>query len=474
MLFTSYSYLLFLAVAVVLHWSLPAALRNAFLVVASYLFYAAFRWEFAVLLLAVTLFNWAYARWVLAPRATASRLVFAVAVNLLPLFWFKYRGFALQSAAWLVNLPGGSWQPSIVDLLLPLGISFYTFQSIAYLVDVAAGEAPFVALGDMLLFQAFWPKLLSGPIVRADEIRDQIHPARSLDYEDLSAGVTRILLGLFKKVVLADNLAPIVQMVFDSRGSLHALDSGTAILAAGLQIYFDFSAYTDIAVGSARLLGFRLPENFNWPYLARSPQEFWNRWHITLSRWIRDYLFTPLSFAFRSRPALVPVWLLVSMALCGLWHGAAWTFVLWGVWHGLLLVAGQTWLRPVFVAPQSSAGPVRSAIAFAVTFVAVQLGWLLFRAPSLQRVWEVAEPLLVFRGGLQPAVLRENAVLLVGVMFLGLVVAQSAEALRSRLRLAESRFQPLLMVFRPLVFAAVILAIIIFDQEASAFVYFQF
>ena len=474
MVFAGYSYLLFLAAAVVVHWSLPPALRNAFLVAASYSFYATFRWEFALLLLALTLFNWAYVRWLLAPRPTATRLSFAVGVNLLPLFWFKYRGFSLQSAAWLVDLLGGSWHAHVDDLLLPLGISFYTFQSIAYLVDVAAGEAPLSALGEMLLFQAFWPKLLSGPIVRADEIRDQIRSGRRLDYEDLSAGVTRILLGLFKKIVLADSLAPIVPMVFDSGTSLHALDSGAGILAAGLQIYFDFSGYTDIAIGSARLLGFRLPENFNWPYLARSPQEFWNRWHITLSRWIRDYLFTPLSFAFRSRPALVPLWLVVSMAVCGLWHGAAWTFVLWGVWHGLLLVSNQGLLRRIFVPPQAGAGPVRSALALGATFVLIQLGWLLFRAPSIHRAWEVLVPLLAFRGGLQPAVLRENSVLVVCAMLLGLIVAQSAEAARAHGVRAQPRFEPLVSLLRPVVFAAMILAIIIFDQEAVAFVYFQF
>lgn len=474
MLFTSYSYLIFLAVAVLVHWSLPPRLRNGFLVAASYAFYAAFRWEFALLLLAVTLFNWVWARWVLAPRPTALALTCAVAVNLLPLAAFKYLGFALQNAAWLVDLLGGSWRPGGVDLLLPLGISFYTFQSIAYLVDVAAGEPPFRALGDMLLFQAFWPKLLAGPIVRAEEMRESIQSARSFDYEDLSAGMTRLLLGLFKKVVLADNLAPIVQMVFDSHGNLHALDAAAGTLGAGLQIYFDFAGYTDMAIGSARLLGFRLPENFNWPYLSRSPQEFWNRWHVTLSRWIRDYLFTPLSFASRGRPGLLPVWLLVSMGLCGLWHGAAWTFVCWGLWHGLLLIANQGWLRRVFVAPRTAAGPLRSAIAFAATFVAVQLGWILFRAASLEQAWEVFQPLILLRGGIRPALLRENAVLTVALMFLGLMAAQAFEAWPARLRPASHRFRLLRAVGRPLAFTALILAIIIFDQEASAFVYFQF
>jgi alginate O-acetyltransferase complex protein AlgI len=241
-----------------------------------------------------------------------------------------------------------------------------------------------------------------------------------------------------------------------------------------MAIYFDFSAYTDIALGSARLVGFRLPENFAWPYLARSPQDFWNRWHITLSRWIRDYLFTPLSFATRHRPGLVPVWLVVSMGVCGLWHGGAWTFVAWGVWHGLLLVLGQGLLRPLFVRAQQPGRWLWSLAGTCVTFVFVQLGWVLFRAESLGAAGAVLQSLVLLRGGGHSAVLRENSVLLVAIVFLGLLVAQTLASRREWRARAAPRLEPLARLVRPLVFAALILAIIILDQEATAFVYFQF
>jgi len=455
MLFASYSYLAFLLAAFVIHWTLPAAWRNAFLLLASFVFYGAFRADALVLLVAVSVFTWGYGRWILSPRPTVAALVPGVLVSLAPLAYFKYCGCLTGTTVALV------------------GISFYTFQSIAYLVDVASGEEPVTGLSDFLLFQAFWPKVSSGPILRIDEVRGQIAEPRTLDYSDVAEGTQRVLFGLAKKVLLADNLTPIADMVFRHASGLHAVDAVAGTLAVGLAIYFDFSAYTDVALGSARLVGFRLPENFNWPYLARSPQEFWNRWHITLSRWIRDYLFTPLSFASRGRPELVPVWLVFSMAICGLWHGAAWTFVAWGVWHGLLLVLGQGLLRPLFARGQQPGRWLWSLAASGVTFVLVQLGWVLFRAESLGQAGAVLQPLVTLRGGWRPAVLRENSVLLVAVMLLGLLVAQTLAG-RGEWLARQRWWGPVARLTRPVAFAAIVLAIIILDQEATAFVYFQF
>jgi alginate O-acetyltransferase complex protein AlgI len=455
MLFASYSYLVFLCVAVIVHWMLPAGWRNAFLLLASCVFYGAFRVDALLLLLALCVFTWAYGRWILSRRPTLTALVPGVLVCLTPLVYFKYCGTLTGTTAAVV------------------GISFYTFQSIAYLVDVASGEQPVAGLGDFLLFQAFWPKVSSGPILRIEEVRRQIAEPRTLDYSDVAEGTQRVLFGLAKKVLLADSLAPVADMVFRNVSGLHAVDAAAGTLAVGLAVYFDFSAYSDIAVGSARLVGFRLPENFNWPYLARSPQEFWNRWHMTLSRWIRDYLFTPLSFASRGRPRLVPVWLVLSMAICGLWHGAAWTFVVWGVWHGLLLVLGQGVLRPLFVRGQQPGRWLWGLAATGVTFVLVQVSWVLFRAESLGQAWSVLQSLVMLRGGWRPAVLRENSVLLVALMLLGLVVAQTLASQGEWL--ARRRWWgPVARLTRPVVFAGIVLAIIILDQEATAFVYFQF
>jgi len=462
-IFTSYTYVAFLLAAVVLHWSLPQAFRKPFLILASYVFYCSWKWQYGFLLLAVSLFNWAYGRFVLPKAASGRPLAAGVLVNLAPLVYFKYTGFALENAASVLSLFGWHVSPPVLSIVLPLGISFFTFQGIAYLIDVATGEEPFVRLQDFLLFKAFWPQLIAGPIIRPGQIREQIETPRPLDYDLFAEGAQRILFGFFKKVVLADMLAPTVELVFASKASPAFVDVAVGILGFGLQIYFDFSAYSDIAIGTARLFGFVFPENFDWPYTARSPQEFWRRWHMTLSRWIQDYVFTPLNFATRGRPGLGYLWLVVAMAICGLWHGAQWTFVLWGVWHGLLLVASSTILKRL-----------RGPAGLIFTFAAVQLGWLLFRAQSLGQAGRYLRTLLTMEGGLRPAVVRENAVLAVLVVLIGLVAAPWVRDLLDALPARVPHAEALGRFARPLVYTLLIVAVIVLDHEARAFVYFQF
>lgn len=280
----------------------------------------------------------------------------------------------------------------------------------------------------------------------------------------------RILFGFVKKVILADSIAPVVDSVFASH-TPNALDVGVAIFGFGLQIYFDFSAYSDIAIGSARLFGFRFPENFNWPYAARSPQDFWNRWHMTLSRWIRDYVFTPLAFASRHKPKWTNVWLLVAMAAVGLWHGAQWTFVVWGIWHGLLLVANQTVLKRFF--ERASASRMRGLLAMIVTFSLVMAGWLLFRAESLAQVADYLRALATMRGGIRPSTVRVNGILLILLYFAGLVVMQMTRGTFAVLAVRPAPAR-VLRALRPLGYVLLIVAVIVLDQEAKQFVYFQF
>jgi alginate O-acetyltransferase complex protein AlgI len=477
MIFTSYTYVAFLVAVFVLHWSLPKTWRKPLLIMASYAFYCTWKWQYGLLLLGLSLFNWAYGRWIVARPSGARWLPLGIGFNLAPLLYFKYAHFFVANSVSLVQLLGGHWQPELPRILLPLGISFFTFQGMAYLIDVAAGDTPFRRLIDFLLYKGFWPQLLAGPIIRPSEIRDQIIGQRSLRYADFSCGCRRILFGLFKKVVLADTLAPFVDMVFVPGASPNAADAIVGSLAFGLQIYFDFSAYSEIAIGSARLFGFVFPENFHWPYAAASPREFWNRWHMTLSRWIRDYLFTPLSFSLRARPRLGPLAILAAMAICGLWHGAAWTFVLWGLWHGLLLILGQVLSRLFRRTPDDPDGRTGRALDLtgrALTFSAITAGWILFRATSVSAAWTILSSVLTWKGGMRPAILRENAVLVVLIIFLVLIVAQIwGRSVRSRLdRLRYAG--PLLRVARPVVYALLILSVIVFDKAARAFVYFQF
>ncbi len=476
--FTSPFYLFFLIGCFVVYWALPSQARKPWLIFGSYLFYATWGWPFVLLLFSVSLFNWAYGRWVMYRYPTGLVLATGVAANLGVLIYYKYLPFLLGNLGVVAGAVGVSVPSLPSTWLVPLGVSFFTFQGVAYLVDVACGEAPFERLLDYLLYKGFWPQLIAGPIIRPGEIREQIEQPRSFDPALCGAGCRRILAGLFKKLVLADALAVHVEALFRATGQASALDSVIGVLGFGLQIYFDFSAYSDIAIGSAMLFGFGFPENFDWPYLARSPQEFWNRWHLTLSRWIRDYLFTPMAFAMRDRPVLNRLWPLAAMAVCGLWHGPSWTFVCWGLWHGALLVLQRTALARLFAVPAEDrpgwASALRGAMATVLTFACVQVGWLFFRAESFAQIAQVLEAMATGRGGWTLSVLPPFAAMLVGGMLLG--VAILPRVIQARAALAGLGFTPerWLPVARPLLDACLLHAILLFGQTPSEFVYFKF
>lgn len=477
MIFTSYSYLLFLTVVFVLYWSIPVAWRKTLLIAASYFFYCTWDWRFGFLLLGVSVFNWAYGRWLASRREANAPLAVGILVNLTPLVYFKYTGFLLANIASIVTASGGSWHLDIPKIILPLGISFFTFQGVAYLIDVWSGEQPFQNLRDFLLFKAFWPQLIAGPIIRPHEIADQILSERRVSNEDLAFGCQRILFGFFKKVVIADSLGPYVDAVFLRGATPNAVDAICGALGFGLQIYCDFSAYSDIAIGTARLFGFVFPENFNWPYASPSPQEFWNRWHMTLSRWIRDYVFTPIQFATRYYPRMALLWLMVAMALCGLWHGAQWTFVAWGCWHGLLLVLNQTVLKGVFVLNRKKLSIptyyVRHGFGLMLTFMLVNLGWVLFRAQDMPEALSIYKAIFTLKGGLRPAVLRENTIVFIVGVAVSLAVLQTMRAWLEQ-NLSAERTHPLQISARALLYTLMIVTVIVFDTSSKAFVYFQF
>jgi alginate O-acetyltransferase complex protein AlgI len=483
--FTSYTYLAFLALAFFLYWTAPPAWRKVLIIFLSYLFYCTWRWQYGFLLLGVTLFNWWYGRFVLGRREPGP-LWLGIVVNVGALAYFKYLTFILENAGAAAHVLGLHWQVPHLNILLPLGISFFTFQGIAYLVDVASGEEPLHDLRDFMLFKSFWPQLIAGPIVRLDEMREQIATPRTLRYENLAEGAQRILLGFAKKT-LADNIGSCIDPVFLPTALPNLPDALSGAVGFGMQIYFDFSGYSDIAIGSALLLGYRFPENFNWPYVARSPREFWSRWHMSLSRWIRDYIFMPLSFATRDKPALGPIWLLFAMALCGLWHGASWTMVAWGLWHGVLLVMNQGPLRKLFPHSEEEAAPAKAipwwkmAFGVGITWVCVHIGWVLFRAPSFHHAMIILKSIVVMRGGIRPAILRENAVLFVVLTFctltaLQLLRHQVTALLRMKPALGDAGmvWAHRLSFLRPVVYTMLIVGVVIFDRESQTFVYFQF
>ncbi len=380
MVFTSHLFVFyFLPVVLAVYYLLGDRRRNAFLTVASYIFYGWWNPWFVSLMLASTLVDYQCGRMVTAAGASARRRKLAVAasvgVNLTLLGFFKYWMFfagnfnalAAELGAW--RLPG--WQ-----IVLPIGISFYTFQSMSYTLDLYRGEArPADSLLDFAAYVSLFPQLIAGPIIRYRDLADQL-PARRHDLEGMARGLSYFAFGFAKKVLLANNLGVVADVAFAAEAPpWHAAWVGVAAYA--LQIYFDFSGYSDMAIGLGQMLGFKFPENFRSPYRAASITEFWRRWHISLSTWLRDYLYIPLGGNRKGRTRTY-LHLAVTMLLGGLWHGAQWQFVVWGGLHGLLLAAERANGRRAL----AGAGLPRP-IRVASTFVLVLITWVFFRAASL-------------------------------------------------------------------------------------------
>ena len=358
-------------------------LAALWLLLASCAFYGWWNPAYLLLLLASILVNYAVALLIAAPPSGRPRrhslLILGVTFNLALIAYFKYFGFLATN---LNALAGTSFH---FDILLPLAISFFTFQQIAYLVDVAKGQPAERSLPTYALFVVFFPQLIAGPIVRQEEMLPQFRSRRwRFDATQVAVGLLIFAIGLSKKVVIADGVAPVANAVFDGaeRGiALTLFEAWLGALAYTVQIYFDFSGYSDMAVGLGRMFGIRLPINFDSPYKARSISEFWRRWHMTLSRFLRDYLYVPLGGNRRGETRR-HVNLLITMLLGGLWHGAAWTFIVWGGLHGLYLVVNHGWRR---YGDGWRIGPwwLRSLLAWLITFLAVVLAWVFFRATSL-------------------------------------------------------------------------------------------
>lgn len=390
MLFNSLEFPLFLFVVCLGYFALPPAKRWMLLLSASYFFYMYWRADYAILLVISTVVDFEAAKRIAdSPSKVRKRFWLCVSLssNLGMLFYFKYYNFLAGS---LNTLFGAFHQPAALpysDFLLPVGISFYTFQTMSYVIDVFLGRMPAERhLGYFALFVSYFPQLVAGPIERADRLLPQLRTAHRFDYVHAVEGLRLILWGLFKKVVVADRIAPIVEAVYSDPAG----NAGPACLLAsilfGFQILCDFSGYSDIALGSARLMGINLMQNFRQPYRATSLRDFWQRWHISLSTWFRDYVYVPLGGNRGSRGRTYRN-LLVVFLISGVWHGAAWTFVIWGALHGVLLVAEHA-LAPVRSAAARLSGLARrpricTALGMVTTFLLVNVTWVFFRAKSV-------------------------------------------------------------------------------------------
>ncbi|NOY91565.1 MAG: MBOAT family protein [Deltaproteobacteria bacterium] len=485
MLFSTYTFVYFLFLVVLVRWALPR-LAVPWLLFASYVFYLSWDPRYGVLLLGATAGSWllglAMER---APRLRRLWVTLGVVTSLLLLGFFKYAQFTLDTL-WSLGLPGAS---PVLGIVLPLGISFFTFQALSYVVDVYRGAPAVRSPVAYALYISFFPQLIAGPIVRANELVPQLLERQPFRPGQFASGVDLLLRGLLKKVVLADRFAMVSDLVFADPTGHSAAMTALGVLCYAGQIYCDFSAYTDIARGAGRMLGFELPENFRLPYLSASPTEFWRRWHITLSRWLRDYLYIPLG-GNRHGEGRRMLNLVITMALGGLWHGASFTFVVWGLLHGFALLLHRAWVRLTRgssiedLARRGDAVEVsvaRSrlvfiglyrALATLLTFAFVCFAWVFFRSPDFASALGLLGQLL--RGG-TALVQPEGGLRLVSVALIALGAAHllglspRPAALWRRLS-ARRAFAPL----RGLVWALAVLACYLLSARPSSFIYFQF
>jgi len=470
LLFNSLEFAAFLAVVLALYGLLPHRAQNRLLLVASYAFYAAWDWRFLGLIATSTLVDYAVALGISRSRDARRRralLVLSVATNLGILGYFKYAGFFSEALGDLLAALGLSVPRLALDVVLPVGISFYTFQSLSYTVDVYRGEVePTRDPLDFALYVAFFPQLVAGPIERGRRLLPQVLRPRRVTRGALASGAWLILWGTYKKVVVADNLAAVVDAVYAPGSDPVGAEVLAATYAFAFQIYCDFSGYTDVARGVARLMGFELMKNFDLPYLATSPADLWRRWHISLSTWLRDYLYVPLG-GNRGGVGRTYRNLLLTMLLGGLWHGAAWTFVAWGAFHGAALCAHRALRgRLERVAPASARGRAAWwALRVVATFHLTCFSWLLFRAASLGDVGRLLASPWGEAG-------RVGDWLLPGAVLVGPLLAMWAWQARRR--------DPEVVLGAPfavrvLVYAGLGLGIILLGEDGGApFIYFQF
>ncbi len=406
MLFNSSDYVLFLGIVFFLFWGARnhVWLRTVVLLVSSYLFYMSWNALFILLILGSTVLDYFIALGIAragAPRKKKLLLLVSLVGNLGTLCLFKYYDFALGSLASVLGLP--QLLDGQLHWLLPVGISFYTFQTLSYTLDVYRGELqPTTSFLRFATFVAFFPQLVAGPIVRAAEFLPQFESPPSLDRSQVGSGFFLILRGMVKKVLVADFLAGRwIDRVWDDPGAYSSSEVWFAVFAYTWQLYGDFSGYTDIARGSARLLGFELPINFRRPFQATGPIDFWSRWHLTLSSWIRDYVYVPLGGSKKGR-ARSYVNLFITFLLAGIWHGAGWTFVIFGVWHGAAVAGNRMfrdWARShesLWISQAYRAVPRRVWTALNLTLFV--LHWPVFRSPDLDTMMRMYRQMFSFSG----------------------------------------------------------------------------
>ena len=476
MQFNSYSYLLLLIAVVPLFWLLPMGWRRAYVMLLSFGFYATWNPYFIILPLAVCGVAFAAGGPILKGGSGSGRALWSgVGAIIAILVFFKYGRFITENITALLHGFDPSAATTIWRIALPLGISFYSFEAISYLLDLRQGRLKTVGFGDLCLFIAFWPHLIAGPIVRTRELIPQLKFNRAFDTRLIYEGLDRLLLGLAQKNLIANTIGAWVDDGFvpNFASTNTTIDNWALAVGFGIQIYFDFSAYSNMAIGTSKLIGITLPENFRFPYHAATPSDFWSRWHMTLSRWIRDYIFFPLNARYGGRGIRLYLSLIGVMGVVGLWHGAGWGFILWGLMHGTYLAlfrAFEAWRGPDW---NKSFGP--RVLCRMLTLVAVFAAWIPFRAASIGQALAMLERMFIrFSGGYSYSV---NFYLMVAFWcgwiavepLIGRWLARADSAGNAGL-IGRTN----LMLLRPAGYSVLLLFFVMFDDRDMQFIYFQF
>ncbi len=475
MIFNSLTFFVFLAVVLPLFFILRGRAQLGLSLVASYVFYGWWDWRFLSLIALSTVVDYCAALWIdrtEEPRTRKALLVVSLVLNLGLLGFFKYYNFFIESFRELANQFGYAPPAATLDIILPVGISFYTFQTLSYTIDVYRRHIPAErSLLKFATFVAFFPQLVAGPIVRACDFLPQMHVTHSFHRLRALSGAAQMALGFFKKVVVADTLALVVETVFDEPSVHTSIGLITGVVFYAFQIYCDFSGYSDIAIGLARVMGFEFPANFRRPYISQSFSEFWTRWHISLSSWLRDYLYIPLG-GNRHGSLLTYRNLMLTMLIGGLWHGANWKFVVWGGLHGLYLVSQRflSWTAARLFPRVSVPRWIKTPLLIAVVFTLTCLAWIPFRAHDLSQAMEILTRILQF-DSLNPRTIRNPTHVGRCVAAISILIALEMVHSRYNLHLKILR-RP---VFAALMFAAAFWVIALLGTFGNQqFIYFQF
>lgn len=468
MLFTSIEFFVFLPIVFALYWLLRRQLRwqNLLVVAASYLFYGWWDWRFLLLIAFTSACSYASGLLIGSNRWHKTALWGNIILNLAILGLFKYYDFF---AVELANLLGCSGDSVMLNLILPVGISFYTFQALSYSIDVYRGKLePTRDVVAFFAYVSFFPQLVAGPIERATNLLPQFHRQRQFDYAMAVDGIRQMLWGFFKKVVVADNCATFVDDIWGDFAGQSSINMAVAAALFSIQIYCDFSGYSDIAIGCAKLFGIKLMRNFNVPYFSRDIAEFWRRWHISLTTWFRDYVYIPLGGSRVAKWKVVRNTFIIFL-VSGLWHGANWTFILWGAFHALLflplILMGKNRKYTDIVAADHWLPSIKELGQMLLTFVLAALGWILFRSQSIGEAIDFYTSL--FTGGLSGANLPMRTIVFVAIM---LLVEWFQRKREHGLDMSGVRSGVIRYVF----YVCVLALIFVFGVFNETFIYFQF